>query len=152
LLSPKADRWLLSLTKMRPLGDVAVRVTDSAGRVRSTKTDERGVYAFEWLPPDNYRIEQDLPAGLRALSGRADKTLVVDLTDKEMTRIGCRADIRARLDGQISGTVLDSQGRSVESFLGNKPVDPKKQIFVPSADDTSSRTVHSPSTEESLID
>jgi hypothetical protein len=38
LLSSKADRPLLSLTKMRPLGDVAVRVTDSSGRVRSTKT------------------------------------------------------------------------------------------------------------------
>ncbi len=31
LLSPKAERPLLSLTKMRPLGDVAVRVTDSTG-------------------------------------------------------------------------------------------------------------------------
>ena len=141
LRSPKADRWLLSLTKMRPLGDVAVRVSDSAGRVRSTKTDERGVYAFEWLPPDSYRIEQDLPAGLKALSDRADKTLVVDLTDKEVTRIGCRADIRARSDGQISGTVLDLQGRSVASFLGNKPLDPKKHIFAPSADGTSSRSL-----------
>jgi len=144
LLSSKADRPLLSLTKMRPLGDVAVRVTDSTGRVRSTKTDERGVYAFEWLPPDSYRIEQDLPAGLRAVSDRADKTLVVDLTDKEVTRIGCRADIRARYDGQISGTVLDSQGRGVESFQGSKPLDPNKQIFAPSADKTSSPTVRSP--------
>jgi len=144
LLSPEADRRLLSLTKMRPLGDVAVHVTDSAGRVRSTKTDERGVYAFEWLPPDSYRIEQDFPAGLRALSDTADKTLVVDLTDKEVTRIACRADIRARSDGQISVTVLDSRGRSVESFLGNKPLDPKKQIFAPSADGTSSPTVRSP--------
>ncbi|HSY31302.1 MAG TPA: carboxypeptidase-like regulatory domain-containing protein [Verrucomicrobiae bacterium] len=144
LLPAKAERWLLSLTKMRPLGDVAVRLTDSAGRVRSTKTDERGVYAFEWLPPDSYRIEEDLPAELRVLSDRADKTLVVDLRDKEATRIGCRADIRARSDGQISGMVRDSQDRSVESFLGNKPADPKKQIFAPSADGTSSPTVRSP--------
>jgi hypothetical protein len=144
LLSPQAEPWLLSLTKMRPLGDVAVRVTDSEGRMRSTKTDEHGVYAFDWLPPDRYRIEQDLPAGLRAASDRADKELVVDLTDKEVTRIGCRADVRARSDGQTSGTVLDSQGRSVESFLGNKPLDPKKQIFAPSADETSSPTVRSP--------
>jgi hypothetical protein len=129
---------------MRPLGDVAVRVTDSAGCVRSTKTDERGVYAFEWLPPDSYRIEEDLPAGLRALSYGADETLVVDLTDKEATRIGCRADIRARSDGQTSGTVPDSQGRSVESFLGNEPLDPKKQIFAPAADGTASPRVRSP--------
>jgi hypothetical protein len=117
LLSPKAERWLLSLTKTRPLGDVAVRVTDSAGGVRSTKTDERGVYAFEWLPPDRYRIEEDLPAELRAVSDRADKALVVDLTDKEATRIGCRADIRARSDVKIAA---------------------------PSADESSSRTVRSP--------
>ncbi len=144
LLSPKAERWLLSLIKMQPLGDVAVRVTDSAGGVRSTKTDERGVFAFEWLPPDRYRIEEDLPAELRAVSDRADKALVVDLTDKEATRIGCRADIRARSDGQISGMVMDSQGRSVESFAENKPVDPNKKIVVPSADGTSSPTVRSP--------
>jgi hypothetical protein len=142
LLSPKAERWLLSLTKMRPLSEVAVRVTDSAGRVRSTKTDERGVYAFEWLPPDSYRIEEDLPSELRA--DRADKAWVVDLTDKEATRIGCRADIRARSDRRIPGMVMDSQGRSVESFLGNKTVDPKKQISAPSGDESTSRAVRSP--------
>ena len=53
LLPPQTEPWLLSLTKMRLLGDVSVRVTDSLGRVRSTKTDERGVYAFEWLPIPN---------------------------------------------------------------------------------------------------
>ena len=127
LLSPKSERWLLSLTKMRPLGDVSVRVTDGAGRVRSTKTDERGVYLFEWLPPDSYRIEEDLPAGLRALSDGVE-TLAVDLTDKDATRIGCRADIRASLDAQISGAVSNSQGRSAAGFAGNKPLDPKEQI------------------------
>jgi hypothetical protein len=54
-----------------------------------------GVDAFEWLPPETYRIEQDLPAGLWALSEGVDKVLTVDLTDKDATRIGCRADIRA---------------------------------------------------------
>jgi hypothetical protein len=106
------EPWLLSLTKIRPLGDVSVRVTDGAGRVRSTKTDELGVYAFEWLPPETYRIEQDLPAGLWALSDGVDKTLTVDLTSKDATQIGCRADIRARTEKEISGMVTDSQGRS----------------------------------------
>jgi hypothetical protein len=98
----------LWLTKMRPLGDVSVRVVDSAGRVRSTKTDERAVYAFEWLPAENYRIEQDLPAGWGAPSDGADSTSAVDLTDQDPTRIGCRADIRARPDGQISGTASET--------------------------------------------
>ena len=80
-----------------------MRVTDGAGRVRSTKTGERGVYVFKRLPPDSYRIEEDLPPG-------------------------CRADIRASLDAQISGTVSNSQGRSAAGFAGNKPLDPKEQI------------------------
>jgi hypothetical protein len=98
----------LWLTKMRPLGDVSVRVVDSAGRVRSTKTDERGVYAFEWLPPESYRIEEDFPAGLGSLSVGADSTSAVDLTFQDPTRIGCRADIRARPDGQLSGTASET--------------------------------------------
>ena len=128
---------------MRPLGDVSVRVTDGAGRVRSTKTDEHRVYVFEWLPPDSYRIEEDLPAGLRALSD-GDETLAVDLTDRDATRIGCRADIRASLDAQISGTISNSQGRSAAGFAGNKPLYPKEQIFAPSADETSSPSLRSP--------
>jgi len=99
---------LSSWFKMRPLSDVSVRVVDSAGRVRSTKTDERGVYAFEWLPPESYRIEEDLPAGLGALSDGEDRTSAVDLTDQDPTRIGCRADIRAHPDGQISGTASET--------------------------------------------
>lgn len=108
LLSPKPEPWLVSLNKMRPLGDVSVRVTDSAGRVRSTKTNERGVYVFEWLPPESYRIEPGLPAGLRALSEGVDSTTTVDLTRQDATRIGCRVDIRARPDGQVSGTTSET--------------------------------------------
>jgi len=81
--------------------------------VCSTKTDEHGVYAFEWLPPENHRIDQDLPAGLLILSGEIDKPLTVDLTDKDATRIGgCRADIRARPEKEISGMVAESRGQS----------------------------------------
>jgi hypothetical protein len=100
---------------MRPLKDVSVRVTDRAGRVPSTKTDQRGVYAFEWLPPDNYRIEQELPAGLKALSDAPDETMTVDLADEDVTRVGCQADIRARPDGQSWETVGGSQAEAVGS-------------------------------------
>jgi len=115
----------LSLTNMRPLAEVSVRVIDSEGRVRSTKTDELGVYAFGWLPPETYRIEQDLPAGLWALSEGVDKVLTFDLTDKDATRIGCRADIRARPEKEISGMVADSQGRS--GFMASQPLDASEQ-------------------------
>lgn len=96
LLSSKPEPWLVSLNKMRPLADVPVRVIDSAGRVRSTKTDERGAYAFEWLPSESYRIERDLPEGLRVLSDGMEGTSAVDLTDQDSTRIGCQVDIHAR--------------------------------------------------------
>ena len=112
LLSPLTEPWLLSLPKMHPLADVSVRVTDSEGHVRSTTTNELGVYAFEWLPPESYRIDQDLPAGLQALSRGTDKALTVDLREKNATLIGCRADIRTRSDKEILGMVADSQGRS----------------------------------------
>jgi hypothetical protein len=104
----REGRPFLRLTKMRPLGDVSVRVVDSAGGVRSTKTDERGVYAFEWLPPDRYRIAEDLPAGLEAVSDGAGSTSTVDLTDQDPTPVGCRADIRARPAGQFSGTAPET--------------------------------------------
>lgn len=93
---------------MADIESFVVHVVDGAGRVRSTKTDERGVYAFEWLPPESYRIEEDLPAGLGALSDGADSTSAIDLTDPDATRIGCRADIRAHPDGQISGTASET--------------------------------------------
>ncbi|MGB7730398.1 MAG: hypothetical protein WBL50_20390 [Candidatus Acidiferrum sp.] len=125
LLSPRAGPWLLSLTKMRPLGDVSVRVTDSEGRERSTKTDEHGVYAFEWLPPENYRIDQELPAGFLILSAGIDKPLSVDLTDEDAPRIGCRADIRARTEKELSGMVTDSQGRS--GVMASQPLDAREQ-------------------------
>lgn len=101
LLVPITDSWLVSLTKLHPLGDISVRVTDSTGRVRSTKTDEHGVYAFDWLPPEIYRIEQDLPVGLTQLLGN-EKMLIVDLTDKDAIEIGCRANIRARTDADFA--------------------------------------------------
>ncbi len=125
LLSPLTEPWSSSLTKMRPLADVSVRVTDSEGRVRSTTTNEFGAYAFEWLPPESYRIEQDLPAGLRALSQGADKALTVDLREKNATLIGCRADIRTRSEKEISGMVADAQGRG--GFTASQPLSASEQ-------------------------
>jgi hypothetical protein len=123
LLSPLTEPLLLSLTKMRPLAEVSVRVTDSEGRVRSTTTNELGVYAFEWLPPESYRIEQDLPAGLRALSRGADKALTVDLREKNATLIGCRADIGTRSEKELSGMVAQGRG----GFTASQPLSTSEQ-------------------------
>jgi len=123
LMPPLVQRFWL--TNMRPLAEVSVHVIDSEGRVRSTKTDELGVYAFEWLPPETYRIEQDLPAGLWALSDGVNKALTVDLTVKDATQIGCRADIRARTEKEISGMVGDLQDRI--SFMASQLLDASEQ-------------------------
>jgi hypothetical protein len=91
----------------------------------STTTNELGVYAFEWLPPESYRIEQDLPAEVRALSQGSDMALTIDLREKNATLIGCRADIPTRSEKEISGMVADSQGRG--GFTASQPLSASEQ-------------------------
>src|SRR5260370_26482964 len=47
----------------QPLEGVPVRSVGNHGSLFSTVTNQHGVYFFAWLPPDTYRLEQDLPAG-----------------------------------------------------------------------------------------
>jgi hypothetical protein len=92
-----------------------------------------GCTHFEWLPPESYRIEQDLPAGLRALSQGADKALTVDLREKNAPLIGCRADIRTRSEKEISGMVADSQGRggfTASQGVGDRNLFPRGMSIV----------------------
>jgi hypothetical protein len=121
MLSPEMGGWPMSLTKMRPLASVFVRVTDSTGHVYSTKTDGHGVYAFDRLPLDSYRIEEDLPAGLMVPSDGADMTWPVDSMNKD----GCHADIVARPDRQAPITGVGSQRWSGTTFAGIKSLDSK---------------------------
>jgi hypothetical protein len=113
------------LAETRPLPNVSVHVTSSKGEVFSTKTDERGAFAFARLPRDTYRIEQDLPAGLSTWQSKSGKPLNVEVDDKTGAGAGCQVDVFSRPDGQISGTVVDVSGKGVPGFVTLQPTDPR---------------------------
>jgi hypothetical protein len=95
------DDW----TKVKPLKGVTVRVIDASSQIHSAITDEEGVYIFHWLPPGTYRMEEDLPAGLKSWPWPADKARTLDIHDKQTSGPGCAVYTLAVSDGQTSGIV-----------------------------------------------
>jgi protocatechuate 3,4-dioxygenase beta subunit len=89
----------------------------------SSKTNQHGAYSFESLPPDTYRLDVDLPAGLSTWQQNMGKPLTVQLGLTEASS-GCRADLFARPDGRISGVIIDAEGRPVAGFVTIRPADP----------------------------
>lgn len=108
----------------RPLPNVSVHVKRSDGETFSTTTDEHGAYSFASLPRGTYRIEQNLPAGLTALSSQTGKPLSVNIDHKKGPGDGCQVDVFSRPDGQISGKVVDAHGNGVVGFVTLQPTDP----------------------------
>ena len=109
----------------QPLDHVPVRAVGNHGSLFSTVTDQHGVYSFAWLPPDTYRLEQDLPAGF-TLAGNRPEPLKIEPSDKQVPGFACNLDVYAKPDGQISGIVVDLAGRGVPGFLTLEPADPKE--------------------------
>jgi hypothetical protein len=109
----------------QPLDRVPVRAVGSHGSLFSTVTDQHGVYFFAWLPPDTYRLEQDLPAGF-TIAGNPPDPLKIAPSDKQVAGFACNLDVYAKPDGQISGIVVDLAGRGVPGFLTLEPTDPKE--------------------------
>jgi len=109
----------------QPLDRVPVRAVGNHGSLFSTVTDQHGVYFFAWLPPDTYRLEQDLPAGF-TIAGNPAQPLKIEASDKQVPGFGCNLDVYAKPDGQISGIVVDLAGRGVPGFLTLEPADPKE--------------------------
>ena len=109
----------------QPLDRVPVRAIGNHGSLFSTVTDQRGVYSFAWLPPDTYRLEQDLPAGF-TIAGKPPDLLKIAPSDKQVPGFACNLDVYAKPDGQISGIVVDLAGRGVPGFVTLEPADPKE--------------------------
>lgn len=109
----------------QPLDRVPVRAVGNHGSLFSTVTDQHGVYFFTWLPPDTYRLEQDLPAGF-TIAGNPAQPLKIEARDKQLPGFACNLDVYAKPDGQISGIVVDPAGRGVPGFLTLEPADPKE--------------------------
>lgn len=104
------------------LAGIRVRAIGSNVLAHTTTTNEQGAYSFAWLFPDTYRLEVDWPPGLSTRQPNSSKPLTVQIG----SGLGCRADVFARPEGQISGVVVDSTGRAVAGVVTIKPADPKE--------------------------
>jgi hypothetical protein len=73
------------------------------------------------LPADTYHIDASLPAGLTTADAafRTPERLFEVRTD---TR-GCEANIRVLADGQLSGVLVNAQGKPVRGFVRALVVD-----------------------------
>jgi hypothetical protein len=113
------------LIESKALAGVQVRAVGSAGPNYSATTNEQGVYWFDWLPADTYRLEVDLPTGLSTWQQDMGKPLIIPIGNTEDSR-GCAADVFARPAGRISGVVVDAEGKPVAGFVTIVSVDPKE--------------------------
>ncbi len=107
-----------------PLADVRVRVIGDRTPERSTTTDREGVYSFQSLPSDTYRVEIDLPRGMSTWQRNRGETITVQIGSEGLS--GCRTDLFARPDGRISGWVVDDAGNGLSGFVSVKPADAKE--------------------------
>jgi hypothetical protein len=112
------------LVETKPLADIRVRVIGDRTPERSTTTDREGVYSFQSLPADAYRVEVDLPSGMSTWQRNKGETLTVRIGAEGFS--GCRTDLFARPDGRIAGLVVDDTGKGVAGFVTIKPADPKE--------------------------
>ena len=113
------------LIESKTLSGVNVRAVASAGAVYSATSDEQGVYSFKWLPPETYRIEIDLPAGLSTWQKDSGQPLVIPIGNDPHLR-GCTMDVFARPDGRISGAVVDTDGKGVAGIITLIPANIKQ--------------------------
>ena len=112
------------LIETTPLADVTVRVIGGRTPERSTTTDREGVYSFQSLPSDIYRVEVDLPAGMSTWQRNRGDKISVQIGAEGL--FGCRTDLFARPDGQISGWVVDDAGTGLAGFVTITPADVKE--------------------------
>lgn len=103
------------LVETKALADIRVRMISSRGPERSTTTNRNGVYSFQSLPSDTYRVEVDLPVGMSTWQRNRGETITVGIDNEELA--GCRTDLNARPDGLISGRVVDDAGSGVAGYV-----------------------------------
>jgi hypothetical protein len=113
-----------ALTETRALPNVPVHATGTHGSVFSASTDQQGAYAFTSLPPDTYRIDEDLPTGLSTWEHNSGQFATVEVNRSGGNGSGCQVDVFSRPDGTISGTVVDAHGSGVPGFITIQPADP----------------------------
>ncbi|MFO1065992.1 MAG: SdrD B-like domain-containing protein [Pirellulales bacterium] len=120
----------------RPIGDVKVILWDEAGQqVAETRTDSRGYYHFDNIPPGHYRITEEQPAGYlpgKATAGTINGIQVgkTDPTGNVIREIELRSglsgveyDFGELLPGSIAGRVIvDTNGNCIIDAVGEQPL------------------------------
>jgi hypothetical protein len=112
------------LVETTPLADIRIRVIGSRSPERSATTDGEGVYSFQSLPADTYRVEADLPDGMSTWQRNRGEKITVEIGAEGSS--GCRTDLFARPNGQISGWVVDDSGTGLPGFVSVTLADPKE--------------------------
>jgi len=107
---------------LKPLAGKRVRVIGSRNLEQSTTTDDEGVFSFQNLPADTYRIEVDPPAGMSTWQINQGEAYKVEIGAQG----GCPASVSFSADGRIKGRVVDEQGNGVAGFLTIEPADEKE--------------------------
>jgi hypothetical protein len=110
--------------EIKPLAGKRVRVIGSSNLAQSTTTDEEGVYSFQTLPADTYRIEIDPPAGMSTWQINKGEAYKVQIGAQGI--FGCPASLSFSADGRIKGKVVDQDGNGLAGFVTLEPVDAKE--------------------------
>lgn len=108
----------------KPLAGKRVRVIGSRNLEQSTSTDDEGIYSFQNLPADTYRVEIDPPTGMSAWHLQQGEAYTVEIGAQEVS--GCPASLSFNPDGRIKGRVIDENGNGVAGFVTLEPADPKE--------------------------
>ena len=97
----------------RPLASIRVTVSSSSGESHSTVTDANGRYVFTGLTPINWRLLADLPTPFKSHDGLVGSRYMRPLPTVSWPRnASCaEADVDARVDGVVTGLLLDEKGR-----------------------------------------
>src|ERR1044072_1813295 len=109
---------------VKPLAGKQVRVSGSKNSQQTTTTDDQGIFSFQNLPPDTYRIEVEPPLGMSTWALNEGKTYNVDIGAQRTS--GCPFNLTFSPDGRIKGRVIDEDGNGVAGFVTTEPVDEKE--------------------------
>ena len=101
-----------------------MRVIGRNNLEHSTTTDSEGVYTFQDLPADTYRLEVEPPAGMGNWQFNRGETYKIEIGAKGVA--GCPLRITFAADGRIKGKVVDEEGNGVAGYIITELVDEKE--------------------------
>ena len=92
-----------------PMANVKVKITGEDGKVLTVTTGKEGDFEIKRLKAGKYRIEPQLPANYKT----EEKFEEIQIADR-----GCSfAYFEAEMNGQISGRIIDADGKPYDSIF-----------------------------------